>query len=157
MHTENQAVLDERHETQADTGTSEHDPSGSAISNETVEQSKEGQQTEILSLDAIAPHADDILEAAKTLAAAAKKVEKNRSDEEEAKHAAQTLQEEANEAFNRRLENRTSSEMRNFEEVQKDVLKALKKFDKAAESAAEETAISQGAYQKLLDIITPAR
>lgn len=157
MHTEEQAVLDENHETQADMGTSEHDPSGSAIRNESITPSKEGRQIETLSLDAIAPRADDILEAAKTLAAAAKKVEKNRADEEEAKQAAKTLQEEANEAFNRRLENHTSTEMRSFEEIQKDVLKALKKFDKAAESAAEETAISQGAYNTLLDIITPAR
>ena len=93
---------------------------------------------------------------AKTLASAAKKLEKNRVEEDEAEQAARALQKEANEAFEARLERRVTAEMRSFEDVQKDVLKALKKLDKAVESADEETAKSQGAYQELLSIMTPS-
>ena len=109
-----------------------------------------------LSLEEITPRVDEILEAAKTLASAAKKLEKNRVEEDEAEQAARALQKEANEAFEARLERRVTAEMRSFEDVQKDVLKALKKLDKAVESADEETAKSQGAYQELLSIMTPS-
>ena len=110
----------------------------------------------VLSLEEITPRVDDILEAAKTLASAAKKLEKNRVEEDEAEKAARALQKDANDAFETRLEKRVAPEMRRFEDVQKDVLKALKKLDKAVESADEETEKSQGAYKELLSIITPS-
>ena len=118
--------------------------------------SVDGHGYPVLSLEEITPRVDDILEAAKTLASAAKKLEKNRVEEDEAEQAARALQKEANDAFEARLEKRVTAEMRSFEDVQKDVLKALKKLDKAVESADEETQKSQGAYQELLSIIAPS-
>jgi DNA polymerase III delta prime subunit len=109
-----------------------------------------------LSLEEITPRVDDILEAAKILASAAKKREKNLVEEEEAEQAARALQKEANDAFEARLAKRVTAEVRSFEDVQKDVLKALKKLDKAVESADEETQKSQSAYKELLSIITPS-
>ena len=108
------------------------------------------------SLEEIAPRVDDILEAAKLLASAAKKLEKNRQEEEEAEQSARALQQEANEAFEARLAKRETPEARCFEDVQKDLLKALKRLDKAVESASEETGKSQDAYRELLSIITPS-
>ena len=87
---------------------------------------------------------------------AAKKLEKNRQEEEEAEQSARALQQEANEAFEARLAKRETPEVRSFEEVQKDLLKALKRLDKAVESASEETGKSQDAYRELLSIITPS-
>jgi len=43
-----------------------------------------------------------------------------------------------------------------LEDVQKDLLKAIKRLDKAVESASEETGKAQGAYRELLSIITPS-
>lgn len=109
-----------------------------------------------VSLEEVAPRVDDILEAAKSLASAAKKLEKNRQEEVEAEQSARSLQKEANEAFDARLEKRVTPETRSFEDVQKDLLKSLKRLDKAVESANEETEKSQDAYKELLSIITPS-
>lgn len=108
------------------------------------------------SLEEIAPRVDDILEAAKLLASAAKKLEKNRQEEEEAEQSARALQKEANDAFDSRLAKRETPDARSFEDVQKDLLKAIKRLDKAVESAREETEKSQDAYKELLSIITPS-
>ena len=110
------------------------------------------------SLEEIAPRVDDILEAAKSLASAAKKLEKNRQEEEEAEQSARALQKEANSAFEARLAKRETPapDARSFEDVQKDLLKSLKRLDKAVESASEETEKSQDAYKELLSIITPS-
>lgn len=108
------------------------------------------------SLEEITPRVDDILEAAKLLASAAKKLEKNRQEEEEAEKSARALQKEANEAFDARLAKRETPEARSFEDVQKDLLKALKRLDKAVESASDETEKSHDAYRELLSIITPS-
>lgn len=108
------------------------------------------------SLEEITPRVDDILEAAKLLASAAKKLEKNRQEEEEAEQSARALQKEANDAFEARLEKRETPEARSFEDVQKDLLKSLKRLDKSVESANEETEKSQEAYRELLCIIIPS-
>lgn len=108
------------------------------------------------SLEEITPRVDDILESAKALASAAKKLEKNRQEEDEAEQSARALQKEANEAFDARLAKREAPEARSFEDVQKDLLKAIKRLDKAVESASEETEKSQEAYKELLSIITPS-
>lgn len=108
------------------------------------------------SLEEITPRVDDILEAAKLLASAAKKLEKNRQEEEEAEQSARALQKEANDAFEARLDKRETPEARSFEDVQKDLLKSLKRLDKSVESANEETDKSQEAYRELLSIIIPS-
>ncbi|ASK17876.1 hypothetical protein [Halomonas sp. N3-2A] len=108
------------------------------------------------SLEEIAPRVDDILEAAKLLASAAKKLEKSRQEEKEAEKSARALQKEANEAFDARLAKCETPEARSFEDVQKDLLKALKRLDKAVGSASEETGKSQDAYRELISIITPS-
>ncbi|NOG31774.1 hypothetical protein HLB35_08330 [Halomonas sp. TBZ9] len=157
MYTGEQHLMNDLHEhgVGLDASVERHTESEAIVDTDSRSAAVDGHEYPALSLEEVTPRVDDILEAAKTLTSAAKKREKNLVEKEEAEQAARALQKEANDAFEARLAKRVTAEMRSFEEVQKDVLKALKKLDKAVESADEETEKSQGAYKELLSIITP--
>ncbi len=100
---------------------------------------------------------DDILAASKALASAVKKIDKKREDEESARSAVRALQEEANQVLNAKLENESQSGMRDFETVQKEMLKAHNKVDKAIDNANKEREKSEAAYHALLSILLPEK
>lgn len=91
--------------------------------------------------------------AAKELRAAALKVEKKQQEEEDARRLARELQEEVNAILSARLDKEDTSQMRSPEKVQKEVLKAHNKVDRAIESANREEEKAEEAYLKLMSLV----
>lgn len=109
----------------------------------------------VLVFNDAADRTDAIFAAAKALSSAVKKIDKKREDEEDARQAVRTLQAEANEVLNAKLDNQATEGLRDFETVQKEMLKAHNRVDKAIDNANKERDKSEQAYTDLLAIILP--
>lgn len=109
----------------------------------------------VLAFNDAVDQTDAILAAAKALSSAVKKIDKKREDEEDARQAVRTLQTEANEVLNAKLDKQATEGLRDFETVQKEMLKAHNRVDKAIDNANKEMDKSEQAYTDLLAIILP--
>lgn len=148
---ENQEPLDYEHEK----GGADHAQSdekyqqaeGQGLSHEDV------QAKGLLGLSEAIQKSEALLAAAKELRAASLKVEKKQEEEDEARRLAKALQEEVNTILSARLDKQDTSQMRSAEKVQKEVLKAHNKVDRAIESANREKEKTEEAHLKLMSLV----
>jgi hypothetical protein len=148
---ENQEPLDYEHgKNEADHAQSNEktqEDSGQCLSHEDI------QAKGLLGLSDAIKRSEELLAAAKELRAASLKVEKKQEEEDEARRLAKALQEEVNTILSARLDKQDTSQMRSPEKVQKEVLKAHNKVDRAIESANREEEKTEEAYLKLMSLV----
>lgn len=99
---------------------------------------------------------ETLFSAVKELRSASLKVLKKQQEEEEARQMAKALQHEVNTILDARLQKQDTSHMRSAEKVQKEVLKAHNKVDRAIDSVGREKDKAEEAYLRLMTlVVTP--